>query len=190
MSQSNSHALAESNIHLVNHWVGRCKKQGMYRDIDPEELMQEGCLGLLRAAQLYDPHRNCQFSTYAAKWIRRYINRLGRKLQSRVDAPRDPILLDIDVLNAEAAHSLRPNDTFTAVIASETHCAVAASLNALDSRSQDVVLSRFGVGRKKETLRVIAVRHGITPQRVWQINQKALGKLKKSELLITLAIGN
>jgi RNA polymerase primary sigma factor len=35
-----------------------------------EELVQEGSLGLLRAAELFDPERGLRFSTYATIWIK------------------------------------------------------------------------------------------------------------------------
>jgi RNA polymerase sigma-32 factor len=37
------------------------------------DLIQEGNIGLLRAAQKYDPKRNVKFSYYAAFWIKAYI---------------------------------------------------------------------------------------------------------------------
>merc|ERR1712038_97740 len=35
-----------------------------------EEMVQEGSLGLLRAAELFDPTRGLRFSTYATIWIK------------------------------------------------------------------------------------------------------------------------
>jgi len=39
-------------------------------DQQREELVQEGSLGLLRAAELFDPSRGIRFSTYATIWIK------------------------------------------------------------------------------------------------------------------------
>ena len=39
------------------------------------DLIQEGCLGLLRAIDKYDPTRENKFSTYATFWIRRAVSR-------------------------------------------------------------------------------------------------------------------
>lgn len=39
-----------------------------------QDLLQEGCVGLRRAAELYDPKRGYTFATYAFWWIRRYMN--------------------------------------------------------------------------------------------------------------------
>lgn len=39
-----------------------------------QDLLQEGCVGLRRAAELYDPKKGYTFATYAFWWIRRYMN--------------------------------------------------------------------------------------------------------------------
>jgi RNA polymerase sigma factor (sigma-70 family) len=41
-----------------------------HRCYDEDDLMQVGRLGVLRAAQKFDPGKGVQFSTYAATWIR------------------------------------------------------------------------------------------------------------------------
>ncbi len=44
--------------------VRRQKKRGL------DELVQEGSIGLIRAAELFDPERGLRFSTYATVWIK------------------------------------------------------------------------------------------------------------------------
>lgn len=51
---------------VVNQHCGAAKAAG----ISKEELIQEGALGLLRAAELFDPSRGLRFSTYAVVWIK------------------------------------------------------------------------------------------------------------------------
>lgn len=46
-----------------------------YTRLDPEELVQEGCLGLLRAVERYDRTRGLRFWTYAVWWARQSITR-------------------------------------------------------------------------------------------------------------------
>jgi RNA polymerase primary sigma factor len=59
--------LVESNLGLVHAVV---KKLGKSRGVAYEEMVQEGSLGLLRAAELFDPDRGLRFSTYATIWIK------------------------------------------------------------------------------------------------------------------------
>ncbi|MFN8634285.1 MAG: RNA polymerase sigma factor RpoD/SigA [Chloroflexota bacterium] len=63
--------LVESNLRLVvavaRRYVGR--------GVDLEDLIQDGNLGLYRAAGRYDWRRGTRFSTYAMWWIRQAIHR-------------------------------------------------------------------------------------------------------------------
>ncbi len=47
------------------------------------DLIQEGNLGLMRAAEKFDWHRGCHFGTYATWWIRQAISRAAGE-QSRL----------------------------------------------------------------------------------------------------------
>jgi RNA polymerase sigma factor (sigma-70 family) len=52
----------------------------------PEDLVNEGNFGLMRAAETYDPEK-AKFSTYAAGWIRHYV---GRAIQNQLRTVRVP----------------------------------------------------------------------------------------------------
>jgi len=69
--------LITSNLGLVYSTIRNAnyRKNG----ISEEELVQEGCLGLIRAAELFDPSKGFRFSTYATIWIK------GTLGNSRVD---------------------------------------------------------------------------------------------------------
>jgi RNA polymerase primary sigma factor len=60
-----------ANFRLV-FWVAQ-----RYRDrgLDIEDLIQEGCRGLLTAADRFDPDRGFRFGTYATYWVRQSIQR-------------------------------------------------------------------------------------------------------------------
>lgn len=67
------HDLVKANMGLVHtivkqQWYNsaRYQQSGITRD----ELIQEGSLGLIRAAELFDPNRGLRFSTYAVVWIK------------------------------------------------------------------------------------------------------------------------
>lgn len=46
-----------------------------YYDLQPRELAQEGCFGLIRAIEKFDYRRGYKFSTYAIYWIRQAVER-------------------------------------------------------------------------------------------------------------------
>ncbi len=57
--------------------------------------------------------------------------------------------------------------------------AVERVLKHISDRNRDIVCSRFGIGReKKETLEAIGRRYGITRERVRQIEEASLAKMK------------
>ncbi|MFO7838203.1 MAG: sigma-70 family RNA polymerase sigma factor [Desulfosalsimonadaceae bacterium] len=62
--------LVVSNLRLV---VKIAMKFQRFWKHNMNDLIQEGNIGLLRAAQKYDPSRNVKFSYYAAFWIKAYI---------------------------------------------------------------------------------------------------------------------
>lgn len=67
-TQSERDALIEQNLPLVRHVVGR---MGLPRSpaFDHEDLYAAGAMGLLRAAETYDPQRGTTFSTLAYRAI-------------------------------------------------------------------------------------------------------------------------
>lgn len=63
--------LVERNLRLVVSIATRHAGRG----VPLEDLVQEGAIGLMRAADKFDPERGWKFSTYATYWIRQSITR-------------------------------------------------------------------------------------------------------------------
>ncbi|MDR1837379.1 MAG: RNA polymerase sigma factor RpoD/SigA [Treponema sp.] len=65
------HKLINSNLRLV------VKIAGLYslQDVPVLDIIQEGNLGLIHAAERYDYSKKVRFCTYASWWIRQYISR-------------------------------------------------------------------------------------------------------------------
>ncbi len=53
------------NMNLVRSIANKIDTTRMSFD----DLVQEGCLGLMRAIELFDENKKCRFSTYATRWI-------------------------------------------------------------------------------------------------------------------------
>src|SRR5438105_2649521 len=75
--------LIESNMRLVINIA----KSYRNRAIPLEDLIQEGAIGLMQAAERFDPERGFRFSTYATHWIRQAI---GRAIDNKSKAIRLP----------------------------------------------------------------------------------------------------
>lgn len=75
--------LIESNMRLVINIA----KAYRNRAIALEDLIQEGAIGLMQAAERFDPDKGFRFSTYATHWIRQAI---GRAIDNKSKAIRLP----------------------------------------------------------------------------------------------------
>lgn len=73
--------IVEQNTGLVHWCVNRNRS---IRPHERDDRVQDGMLGLIRAAQLYDPTLGFTFSTYAHRWIRQAIAR-GRSIEQGID---------------------------------------------------------------------------------------------------------
>lgn len=76
--------LTRSNLRLVISIAKRYTGKG----IPLLDLIQEGNLGLMRAANKYDYQKGCRFSTYATWWIRQYIS---RSINTQMKVVRIPV---------------------------------------------------------------------------------------------------
>ena len=67
--------IIEGNMRLVHACANRFKGKG----IEYDDLFQNGCVGLVKAADSFDKNRGVQFSTYAVPFILGEIKRLFRE---------------------------------------------------------------------------------------------------------------
>ena len=89
-----------ANQRLVVAVARRYQQRGLPLD----DLVQEGTVGLLRAIDLFDPHRGARFSTYAAWWM---TQALRRALATQVPLAHVPLTVQDDRARlARQAHAL------------------------------------------------------------------------------------
>ena len=221
--------LIRSNLRFVVTVAKKYRNQG----VPLQDLVNEGNVGLIRAARKFDERKGIKFVTYAVWWIRQAIlqaiaeqsrivrvplnraaalHRIGRRQSSlRQDLGREPTLdeladgLDLSqsVLDATLAvsqshlsldapagpgeeHSLmdympdqlspRPDEhVFENALAEMLNSA----LSTLDERQARVLRLYYGLDDEEpRTLEEIGVLLGVTRERVRQIKEKALARLR------------
>lgn len=163
------------------------------------DLCQEGVLGLMRAAEKYNPERG-SFSTYAVWWIWQAITRAAADQGRLIRVPvhlyeKSPWLRrahDPGPIPAAALPTLRPMVSLDELPESRhptvgwtdeidersSLAAVREALSKLTQRQADVLRLRFGLddGRPR-TLEEVGVEFGVTRERIRQIQDKALRRL-------------
>jgi len=139
------------------------------------ELVSDGNVSLMRAAEKFDVSLGYRFSTYAswaivknfARTIPDVLRRRGRFCSNQsemFDAREDD---RTDQYAQESAQIQRESQ-------------VEGILRRLDERERQIVTSRFGLVRSQEplTLRQVGAALGVTKERVRQIQCRAMSKLR------------
>jgi RNA polymerase sigma factor (sigma-70 family) len=140
-------------------WAARAL--GGWRDA-----IQVGRLGLIRAAELWEPSRGA-FSTYAVHWVRGKVRKAARR------AWREGALL--------AGGIPHPGPPATGPCDAPDGEALTGALRTLTGREREVVRLRFGLtpDRVPHTLEEVARVFNVTDTRVSQIEKDALRKLRR-----------
>lgn len=183
--------LVKGNMKLVVKIANDYKRYGM----SLEDIVSNGLLGLLKAIEMFDPEKG-GFSACASAYINKFI-RMGFDKFRAIHAKRyDRMTAEersasvVDSLNekigdgeTEFAESLASDEVSPSEAVEKASSIKAmhdAIDNALDSREQFIIRSRYGLdGHGELTLREIAERLGMTHERVRQIEVSALAKLRE-----------
>lgn len=234
--QSALEKLTRANLRFVVSVAKQYQNQGL----SLPDLINEGNLGLIKAAEKFDETRGFKFISYAVWWIRQSIlqalaeqsrivrlplNQVGslnkinkefskfeqeqerkpsaEELAERLGLPPDKVtdtlrvsgrhisvdapfvegednsLLDV-IVNNDSPNADR------ALINESLSREIERALNTLTERESDIVKLFFGLGGQEMTLEEIGERFGLTRERVRQIKEKAIRRLRhtsRSKLL-------
>ena len=233
------HAALEKLTKANLRFVVSVAKQYQNQGLSLPDLINEGNLGLIRAAQKFDETRGFKFISYAVWWIRQSIlqalaeqsrivrlplNQVGslnkltkemsrfeqenerrpstEELAERLDMPVDKVSDTIQVsgrhISVDAPFVEGEDNSLLDVLNNEDSLMADANLNQeslskevdralcqLYDRERDIIKMFFGIGCQEMTLEEIGVKFDLTRERVRQIKEKAIRRLKgqKSKLL-------
>lgn len=228
-------ALVEKNQGLV-----RSRASYFYRshgnDLDLEDLVQSGMLGMIRAAEKFDLTLGYKFTTYAYKWIDKAIrkainkeghtiripagkylklNKLKQILKANPEASDEEIYKilekegidkkqadDLFLINRNQVNSTSLNinldsedstgDELMDMVGDESTPVdmlilerdmenfLMQALNQLTERERQIIIYRYGLDNEKpKTLEEIGSIYDLSRERIRQIENQALGKLKE-----------
>jgi len=230
--------LTKANLRFVVSVAKQYQNQGLTLP----DLINEGNLGLIKAAEKFDETRGFKFISYAVWWIRQSIlqalaeqsriirlplnqvgsiNRINKALSrfeqeneraaspdeiaESLDLPKDKIT---DTMRVSGRHIsmdapfqegednslldvLENDDSPNAdntLISESLMKEIERSLATLTERERDTLKMFFGIGIQEMTLEEIGDRLGLTRERVRQIKEKAIRRLRhtsRSNLLKT-----
>ena len=162
--------IVQANMRLVIAVV----KKFATPQISFDELLSDGTLTLLGAVEKFDFDRGFRFSTYAYRSIARNAYRTvtdrqrDQRRQALVDAPVEEIAQPAEL----AALDERSWETLRGLL--------GKMLARLDGRERTIVSARYALGKQRnsETFQSIADKLGVSKERVRQLEQRAVNKLR------------
>ena len=139
------------------------------------ELVSDGNMSLIRAAEKFDYSRGNKFSTYASWAIMKNYARTipeGFKHRDRFRTSSDEMFASTEEFRGD--QYLQESDQH------QRKSQVGKMLSRLDDREQRIIVSRFGLDYRHEpqTLKQVGAQMGVTKERIRQIEARALDKLR------------
>jgi RNA polymerase sigma factor (sigma-70 family) len=155
--------IVTANLRLV---VSVARKH-LRRELDLMELVSDGNIVLMRAAEGFDVHRGFRFSTYATLALMKGFARSVPEMQAaRAQAA-----------SALAEEIAQRDESYVRVGDRDQ---LDALLERLSEQERRVVAAHYGLGeRDGVTLENLSKSLGVTKHRIRQIEQSALGKLRR-----------
>ncbi len=168
--------LVEHNLRLVAHIA---KKYNHVAGCDEDDLISIGTIGLMKAVSSFDYRKQARLATYAARCIENEILmtvRAGKKQKQEMslseclghDSEGNEVTF-MDILPADDAEIADRVGTEM-----EIRKMLEFLKTCLPMREQEIIIKRYGLGRRAYTQQEIAEEMGISRSYVSRIEKKAL----------------
>ena len=173
--------LGERNMRLV----ARIIKKYYTQNVDQDDLISIGTIGLIKGISSYRPEKNVRLATYAARCIENEVLmffRSQKKLQGEVSLSEtletDKDGNDLSLLDVVGVEDTMLDD----LDMKESHIQVRRLIDqCLTEREADIIRQRYGLnGKTPRTQRELAADYGISRSYVSRIEKRALGKLEEA----------
>ena len=184
--------LVQANLRFVVKMASLYRGQGLQLD----DLISEGNLGLMTAAAKFDASRGTRFVVFAAPYVRRQMERAIEEQNGIYKVPKDADKLakhQGKAMSVDAPLGGRTNLSLLSVLVNQDspqadervyseaiERAVELALMSLSERETQVVNRFFGLDREHETMAEIAEDMNLKRERVRQIRNRAIRRLKKN----------
>ena len=186
--------LTKANLKFVVSLAHHYKNQGLGED----DLVSEGNIGMMHAAQKFDGTKGIRFVSYAAPYIRKAMEEAIKEQTALYKLPKDEkskferkrthaISIDQPIPvgssnNFTLQHVLENEDAPQAdehLNKELLNFEIQKGLNELNEREKRIIIAIYGQNGTHYTMAEIAENMGLKRERVRQIRNKALRKLHK-----------
>lgn len=162
--------IVRNNLGLAYTMLSRFRAH----DQDEDDRLSEAMYGLYRAVDRFDPWKGYRFSTYACNIIARSLTRRGKREQRY----RQLFPVHYEVLFERPSGS---PDSATDLYAERLNLALKGNLAELTPLEARVIAQRFPRSSgHRQTFREIGNAVGLSKERVRQVQNRALGKLREA----------
>lgn len=222
--------LTKANLRFVVSVAKQYQNQGL----SLPDLINEGNIGLLKAAEKFDETRGFKFISYAVWWIRQSIlqaiaeqgrvvrlplnqvgsvNRINKVLSKfeqenerrpsvdeiadKTDLPHEKIedVLKVNTRQVSVDAPMADGDgtsmidfmqsdsdssTDEELLKESLRAEIASALSILNDRERNVIEAFYGINQPECTMEEIGKKYGLTRERVRQIREKAIRRLKQN----------
>lgn len=178
--ESAKQLLVEHNLRLVVYIARRFENT----DINLEDLISIGTIGLIKAIGTYRLDKKIKLATYASRCIENEILMFIRKTSNQkgevsldepinMDCDGNELLLS-DILGTDEDMVFRPLENDVDI------CVLRQVLEELPDREKELIRMRFGLGGRKElTQKEVAQKMGISQSYISRLEKRIMNRLKK-----------